>query len=103
MGSLQVIAGQLRAFPWAALAFQAETAIIVLMVWQCTKRYYAREWLRYAPDKARDVVLKARRQLAYSEWERRRLEAEVAELRGMVEGAKARLTLELVKPRMAQR
>jgi hypothetical protein len=95
------IIAQLRAVPWAALVQQAQTVAVALLVWQLTKHHYAREWGKWAPEKAREVIAELR--LALSEETRRRkaAEAEAALLRGMIDGARARLQrprqLELVE------
>ena len=87
--------------PWLLLALQAVNFFVMFWLWQFTKNFYHMKWIEYAPEKARDVVREAHRALAESEMERQRLAAECAELRGRVEGAKARLRksqqLELVE------
>lgn len=88
-----------------SLVWMAITTLLALLVWQLTKHYYAREWLRFAPAKARDVVLQVRKDLLAVADKCRQLEAENAELRGRIEGAKLRLgksrSLELVERRGA--
>ena len=87
--------------PWPFIAWMGVYLFTIFAVWQLTAHFYHMEWLKYAPEKARDVVREAHRALAESEMERQRLAAECAELRGRVEGAKARLRksqqLELVE------
>jgi hypothetical protein len=81
----------IRDLPWSWIVWQLINIVTYLILWQSIKHYYSRQWMKFAPEKARDVVRDAHRALAESEMERQRLEHEVAQLRGMVAGAKARL------------
>lgn len=87
----RAIVGVLRALPWAALAWLAAALLLMLIVWQLTKHHYAVSWLHWAPVKAQDVVIEARRRVAEVERVNAAQAEEIAELRGMVEGARQRL------------
>jgi hypothetical protein len=75
---------QIQQVPWAALAFQAESAIIALMVWQLTKHHYHLAWMRYAPDKARDTINQLLREKARAVKREKELLEELAEVRGQL-------------------
>jgi hypothetical protein len=75
---------QIQQVPWAALAFQAESAIIALMVWQLTKHHYHMAWMRYAPDKARDTINQLLREKARADKREKELLEELAEVRGQL-------------------
>jgi len=77
--------------PWPFITWIAIYLLTIFSTWQLTAHYYHMEWLRLAPEKARDQVQAMARALAESELERQRLSSENAELRGRVEGARARL------------
>ncbi len=94
----QIIAAELRAVPWSSLVWLLATVLVALMIWQLTKHHYKTEWVKWAPEKARDELATLRRQLAEETRRCKDLEAENAELRGRVAAARARLDI----PRLAQ-
>jgi hypothetical protein len=75
---------QIQQVPWMGLAFQAESAIIALMVWQLTKHHYHLAWMRYAPDKARDTINQLLREKARADKREKELLEELAEVRGQL-------------------
>jgi hypothetical protein len=75
---------QIQQVPWAGLAFQAESVIIALMVWQLTKHFYHVAWMRYAPDKARDTIHQLLREKARAAKREKELLEELAEARGQL-------------------
>ena len=87
----QVIAAELRAIPWSSLIWLLATLLVALMVWQLTKHHYRIEWVKWAPEKARDELATVRRQLAEETRRRQELEAQNAELRGRIFAARSRL------------
>jgi len=89
--SWQVIAAELRAVPWSSLIWLLATVLVALMVWQLTKHHCRTEWVKWAPEKARDELVILRRQLAEETRRRQHLEAQNAELRGRIAAARARL------------
>jgi hypothetical protein len=70
--------------PWAALAFQAESAIIALIVWRITRRHHNASCLEYAPIKARSMVRRLLRERAQDRRKIAELEAELAGARGQL-------------------
>lgn len=88
-----------------SLGWMGITAAIAFIIWKGTMRYCEKEWLRFAPEKARDVVLQARKDLSAVTNKCRQLETENAELRGRLEGIRLRLekprSIELVERRGA--
>jgi hypothetical protein len=88
-----------------SLAWMGITAAITFFVWKGTMRYCEKEWLRFAPQKAKDKVIEAQKVAAAATRRVYYLETEIAELRGRIEGARLRLektrSLELVERRGA--
>ncbi len=95
---MKVLLWQARQLPWTLIVWQSVNFFAMFVLWVLTKWHLSREWLRHAPEKARDQVQEMRRALAESEVQRQELMAENARLRGMVRGAKARLA----EPRQAE-
>jgi hypothetical protein len=87
--------------PWPEVTRVAVTALLCLVVWLLTKHHYAREWEKWAPEKARDALLEARRQRDMLARRVVRLEGQVAKMRGQIAAARVRLdepaALELVE------
>jgi len=94
----QIIAAELRAVPWSSLIWLLATVLISLVIWQLTKHHYKIEWVKWAPEKARDELAILRRQLAEETRRRQHLEVKNAELRGRIAAARARLDV----PRTAE-
>ena len=84
----QLILADFRRLDWSEVL---EVAATVVVTWIWCKHVYARAWTRWAPVKAQDLVIEARRRVAEVEREKAALVEEVAELRGMIEGARLRL------------
>jgi hypothetical protein len=77
--------------PWAFLSIQVVNFLIMFLIWLFTRYLNEKNWLKFAPDKAKDVVQELRRALVESELERQQLASENAEMRGRIYGAKRRL------------
>jgi hypothetical protein len=75
---------QIRQIPWVALAFQAESAIIALSVWQLTAHHYHKGWIRWAPAKARDTIRHLLQEKVRSDMREKELLEELAEVRGQL-------------------
>lgn len=101
MISWNAIAHELRIIPWPEITRLLVTVLLLWVMWLFTKRYYYKAWLRWAPEKAKDELLQARRELVVQIKLNQRLVTENAELRGRIEGARLRLEqprrLELVE------
>ena len=87
--------------PWAELTRLVVTIALCWLTWLLTKLWYAREWLRFAPEKARDQLVAQSRALERERRKVMRLQGECAKLRGQVAAARERLEepmqLELVE------
>lgn len=87
--------------PWAETVRVVVTAFLCWVVWLLTKHHYAREWEKWAPEKARDALAEARRQRDLLARRVVRLEGQVAKMRGQIAAARVRLdepaALELVE------
>jgi hypothetical protein len=98
--SLQFIVGELRRVPWGWLLV---VVLVVFFVWRLCKHHYAKEWLRWAPEKAKDEVLRMRREMGELQRAYRRMAAANARLRARIEAARVGLDthqeLELVEGR----
>jgi hypothetical protein len=88
----------MRHLPWPLIVWQLVNFFAMFVLWVLTKWHLSTEWLRFAPEKARDQVGEMRRALAESELERQRLQTEVSRYRGMVASARQRLE----KPKQAE-
>lgn len=95
---MKVMLWQMRSLPWALIVWQLVNFFAMFVLWVLTKWHLSHEWLKFAPEKAKDQVQEMRRALAESEVERQELTAENARLRGMVRGARVRLA----EPRQAE-
>jgi hypothetical protein len=69
---------------WYIIVAGGTIILILLSQWQWLKHRFHVDWMRYASEKARSVAVEARRAAAEGERVRRELEAENAELRGMI-------------------
>jgi hypothetical protein len=88
---MQALWWGIRDLPWSWIIWQLVNIATYLILWQAIKHYYARAWMKAAPEKAKDMVRDLQRALAESELERQQLTTELAEARGRIAGAKARL------------
>jgi len=77
--------------PWNFIVLIVFYLFTIFSVWQLTAHWYHMAWLRWAPVKAQDVVIEARRRVAEVERVSAAQAEEIAELRGMIEGARLRL------------
>lgn len=87
--------------PWAELTRLAATALLCWLTWLLSKAHYAREWERWAPQKALDALTEVRRERDRERRRVARLEAQLATARGQIAAARVRLgephPLELVE------
>ena len=86
---------------WPELVRLAATVLLCWLTWALTKHWYAKEWRRFASEKARDELKADELELAKAERRILRLQAECAKLRGQIAAARVRLAeptpLELVE------
>lgn len=87
--------------PWAETVRVVVTALLCWVVWLLTKHHYAREWMKWAPEKARDEIGALRRALLAEHKRADRAVGECAKMRGQIAAARQRLdesaALELVE------
>lgn len=86
---------------WPELVRLVTTILLCWLTWLLSKHWYAKEWRRFASEKARDELRAAEAELAKAARRMVRLQAECAKLRGQIAAARVRLSepaqLELVE------
>lgn len=88
---MHAIIRELAEVPWAEMTRLAVTIFLCWATWALTKHWYAKEWRRFAPEKAQEELKAAQGELRRDAVRIGQLQAYAAKLRGQVMAARNRL------------